>query len=137
MTGSKDINILIDNMNDREVLILEFQHVNKTLENQPNFFNRVIILILSGIGIGFAMFFKDLHDVSAMTNLAKVSEIAKSDFELLLYGGYFLTCATIISVVIDYLDWKKIIKRKELVLDKINNLKYESIEYKLGLLTCI
>jgi len=124
MIGSKDINILIDNMNDRKVLILEFQYVNKTLKNQPNFANRVIMLILSGIGIGFAILFKDLHDVS---DLARVSEIAKSDFELLLYGGYFLACATIISAVIDYLDWKKIIKRKELVLDKINNLKYESI----------
>jgi len=96
MTVSKNINTLIDNMNDREVLILELQHVNRTLENQSNLTNKVIILILSGIGIGFVMLFNDVHDVSAMTDLARVSDIAKSDFKLLLYGGCFLACSIII-----------------------------------------
>jgi len=57
-----------------------------------------------------------------MTDLVKVSEIAKSDFWLLLGGAYSLVFTFIILAVLDYLVWKKTIKRKELVLDKINSL---------------
>ncbi len=96
------------NINDKEILLKEYDHVNKSIEQKDDLKNKGYILIPSAIIV--------------LTGFFSINEPSKE----ITIGGFLLFVITfILFVCSNFLDRADLIDRKKMIIKRVEELKNE------------